>query len=509
MAKRQKGNQEDTPEHAEPHPEATPTATPPTTFTRVVSPPTFTTPTDAQDPIDEVLIEIFDSDEPTTGKSQPKPARAADQGTPTYSEIVMCAQRQGDETEEGNKDEHEKTAIADNSEDEGGEHELLDSKIKEGHDKVNPKVDKGENTADGGADGTEPRTTRDPVETPTTGIAREALNLPAGTSKDAADMIAAELGRRAGTPRVSGKPAVTSRAAIAPRPRQGATARGVTPSGNGHPSNSDMTLRPRQHKTVSRVGGRTHPEGNIETTQQLRAELLRHPGMPGQPGLGLRPRSDTGTPETQPELFPEPDESSDDEMEAREQAASECLRLIRNYDETAFETARGMRDDPKQRTQFLTQHYTPAHRSKRGKMLWPQVAARASYGFPTDRPIFEEAFPFHKWTKWSTPASTVTDTTLTGKAAQAARAEGFEGIDDPAYLQLIADAGHTPHRGNSPTPEMEMQVEAQDHQEEHGVNTTDKAMVRQTAGRQDGQGLMAAVDPRLRPMGPKGIEPVL
>ena len=306
--------------------------------------------------------------------------------------------------------------------------------------------------------GTDGAPTRDLTKTPAARKLLRELDLPAGTSRDAADMIAAELRSPAMAPREGSRPPATPRPAAVLKPRHGTASRGVTNGSGGNPSGGDMILRSGQHRTVSRISCKSRPEVNAEATQQLRAELLKNPGMPVRPGLNLQPRSGTSTPESAPDLFPDSDDSSGDEMEAREQAASECLRRIRSYDEQAFDTARGMRTDPKQRIQFLAQHYTPAHQSKRDRMPWPQVAARASYGFPTDGPIFEEAFPFHKWAKSSTPTHTLTDTTLTGRAAQLARAEGFECMDDlPA---LTANAGCTPHRGNSPCIEADMQAEA-------------------------------------------------
>ena len=415
---------------------------------------------------------ISDSDEPLDDEERLAPTPMAKEVTPGDSETVMCAQRQH-EGHEGGSQGKRKEDFSEVKEVGGKKEELEDGgRQSRQSGKTGQETDEGNSNHDG-ASGIKPRASR---ALPTTGSAVEklqgALSLPAGTSKGAAGMIAAELEKLVTMPGDGPEPAVTPRSATAVKPRHGAMGRGVTSGGNEDPSGNDMILRAGQHRTVSRVSGRARPEASAEATQRLRAELMKSPGMPVQPALYNPPaRNSTDTPDSLPNLFSEQYESSGDEMEAREQAASECLRLIRTYDETAFETARGMRASPKQRVQFLAQHYTPTHRAKRGKMPWPQVAARASFGFPTDRPIFEEAFPFHKWAKWSTPTSTVTDTTLTGKAAQAARAEGFEGIDDPC--SLIADAGHTPYRGNSPCGEAEPQGEASE--EEHGVNTAEKA----------------------------------
>ena len=419
----------------------------------------------------------------------------------------MCAQRQDEERERVSQ-EGDKTLQKDSSGDD--EDRRRRNQGDEPDDEDQGRADGGHEEATEAERVTEPTVTdgppqaaRDPKGPPMATLERD-LDLPAGASREASAMIEAELRRRAAEreeePRSEAAPV---RQMAAPR---GGTSRGVISApGPGTLTHSGKQLRSGQHRTVSRISGRSRPTEESETMRALRAELLRNPGGPGQPRLNPQQLSaDRSGRIVNPDPLhntgaaSDPDDTSDDEELNGAQATAVIMARVRSYDEMAYNTARNYRGEA--RAEILNKLYTPEYKARLGKMDWYQVTARATCGFPTDRPVFEDAFPFQKWTRWTAVDGTAATGAATPGGVTTAPREGEPSIEYHSNPAALRTAGHTPRHGCSPVQDEERFAAAL---EEEGINTTERATRPEQLGGQMG------TDLQLTATDTKGIELLL
>ena len=480
VAKRHKKTREDTPRPGSPQGEhGTESRRPASVEFTSVSPPTlFTTPTSAQPPYEESPITTVGAKESVAAKKPEKPVSSDDpNGSPTVDGSIMCAQRQDEEHRDDEDRNGPRTAQERRSGGNKGKEPMAEDDSPENETKKGPHGGDGgpeEAPEPTGTDGPL-QTARDPRRPPASERERE-LDLPAGASRDAAAMIEAELRRRAMEPEEAPRPEMASDRPMAVS--GGGTARGVMSApGSGLRTCSEKRLRSGQHRTVSRVSGRMRPTEEVEAIQALRAELLKNPGIPGQrrPSRRVQPaRSGSATPESLPDqgVFTDSEHSADEEEDNGARATATLMTRVRDYDEMAYNTARNCGNDPWARAEVLSRLYTPEYKSRLGKMDWHQIAARVSRGFPMDRPVFEEAFPFHKWNRWMAGRAAANRAAAAGEERTAPMEVEFPSVeysDNPAALRT---AGHTPRRGCSPVQDGEMTEITPE--EELGVNTAER-----------------------------------